>query len=120
MRTDLEFHNEIIDIKPWSSWTEGDVETVRYDWTSYRVELVKLNTSRFQPYYDSYDTVDRPYEGWTGEAYMIFKINGEDDGPAELFFKKSGTVDSYYGVHWDGKWTRVTPKKVEVVTYEFE
>ena len=125
MRTDLEFHNEIIDTRPFDQWAYKDVgwqETIGLDsWNKYFVTLAAIEPGRYPFDDDSYGYYDGEVpQGWQGVAHLIFKVTYNDgEGDAELFFKKEGTVSSYNATSWDGKWTRVTPTRKEVVTYEF-
>lgn len=116
MRTDLEYHNEILSARPFHEWQTNE-STVRVvsGQATYDVELVK---QRVEDVVDSYG-----FTTGTGQAWMTFKVSYNDVGSfgglVELFFKKEGIVDFYHGVVWEGAWTRVLPKKREVVSYEF-
>lgn len=124
MRTDLEFHNEIVDQRKFPAWASVGMKDVInvYDKTfNYTVEVMDVKIPQYEYDYDSYGGYEIPPRGWTAEARIIFKVSYKDgEGDAEYFFKKEGSVDSYNGVTWDGKWLRVFPRRKEVVTYEFE
>lgn len=123
VRTDLEYHNEIIETLPfaqWAGWGKGVGASVDV-WVGDLRYVVTLR-QRFEARDDddSYGDYEAT-QGWEGEAYLVFEISfpqATDEPP--IFFKKYGTVSSYYRTSWDGKFERVYPKKKEVVTYEFE
>lgn len=68
-----------------------------------------------------YDSGDVDVEGYFGESalpqgsifttYVVFKVG-------DVFFKKTGTGDSYGNVTWNGKFSRATVKVVERYVFE--
>jgi hypothetical protein len=119
VRTDMEFHNDLLDRRSWSLW--NNLTSQEHHPEGYDVEVVFKSTGKFTDW-DSYGGFSNEApQGWRGTAVMVFRISFWNDGnTVELFFRKEGSVSSYYDTSWDGKWERVSPKKKEVVTYEFE
>lgn len=82
------------------------------DLPDFKVEVVQYHT----------DSDLNGYEhgiGWTGGCYLVFKVTPKNGAP-DQFYKLEGTVDSYDGEHWDGKFLPVTPRVENVTVYRWE
>ena len=118
MTDGLVIHNAIIDKMTFENWYykgEGFTTSVGQagqDWYGLTVKVESISKDS-----GSFDSYGEAYRGWTGEAYIIFKVL--DQGQPR-FFKKSGTVDSYLGISWDGKFAEVKITTKQVTVYEYE
>ena len=92
----------------WNYFDEGDTFTIE----GQKAEVVKVRKSWNDG--EEEDDVDYAYarQGLTFDAFIVVKVG-------DLFFKKSGTGDSYGGVSWDGDFGQVQMKSKQVTVYEF-
>lgn len=109
----LDVYNTIHDAGSWDWWSAGTLR--KKGAGDYDISVVEVydesEVNRNDFYYG-----EAP-QGWTGEAYIIFKVVTVD---GTAFFKKLGTISSYMAVSWDGKFLPVVPRETKVVKYVFE
>lgn len=109
----LDVHNSILDEYKFDDLTritghEFCTKDYKYD-----VTVVAIH--------DDSDSIDMSYygeapQGWTGVCWIVLRVI--DSKGAAAYYKKLGTVDSYFGRSWDGKFVEVKPVAKEVIVYE--
>ncbi len=120
MTTDLEFHNAIIDALPFDVW--GDNIPGHAIGTPDMI-VTLLEKFEGRPSVDpnsDYCLYEDGAQGWEGEAFLLFQVSYQDEDLVNIYFKKFGTVSSYYETRWDGKFVRVHPRVKEITVYEYE
>lgn len=96
---------------PMGYWAAKGRKAVLADFT---VEVVEYDTQSDTSRYEEHGI------GWTGKCFIIFKITPKLSDQDSIFYKLEGTVDSYDGEHWDGKFYPVSPKIENVTVYRWE
>lgn len=113
MTDGLVIHNAILDkftFDQWGNKREGFGVTI--------LDNMTVNIKKSFKDTGAFDSYGEAYQGWEGEAYIIFAVVDKENNIR--YFKKSGTVDSYLGVSWDGKFAEVQPTPKTVVEYEYK
>lgn len=122
MTDGLVIHNAIIDKMSFEQWYNSGRLSGRlnmgknnaYVSIGDKTALVEVVESDAE---DGSDSYGEPYQGWTGEASLVFKVL---DNGQPRFFKKLGTVDSYSGISWDGRFAEVFPTEKTTTIYEYK
>lgn len=91
----------------WGYFDEGDTFTI----DGQKAEVVKVRKAWNDGGDDSED-YSYARQGQTFDAFVVVKVG-------DLFFRKSGTGDSYGEVSWDGDFGPVQMKSKQVTVYEF-
>ena len=112
----LAVYNAIQDKGGWDWWANPNRRGVEIG--GYAVDVVQVKDDDSNGREGVWQTWDEAPQGWTGEAYIIFKVTEDDFNYS--YFKKFGTISSYLAVTWDGKFIPVTPKVKQVTEYVYE
>jgi hypothetical protein len=92
----------------WQFWAKGKSEVL----SDFTVDVVERQS-------DSDNSGYEHNQGWNGKCFMVFKVTPKD-GTEAVFYRKDGSVDSYDGEHWDGKFYPVSPRVENVVVYSWD
>lgn len=92
----------------FSTW--GSDTGVLSDGSTY--EVISRKTDTRENSYGEYN------QGSEAEINFVVKVNAGYDG--NLFFKMTGTADSYGEERWDGEFVQVFPTEKTTIVYTYE
>jgi len=111
----LDLHNQLAE-GGWERFTWGGQVGRVHQLRGYSVRIADVHEDEESGPYNGRSSGEAS-QGWSGSAWIVFEVRDE----ALLqprYFKKIGTVSSYYNTSWDGPFVEVQESVRKVKVYE--